>query len=370
MSVTIAANEFARIITSAASAAESKVDIPILLNLHIKVVGKNITVSGTNMDVLISAKGECRSSTGDFATTADAKRLLRIAKQFSKDELLDLEVDERKINISHGRFRATLPVLPADDYPIMDSKLENAFTIEMPCPPLLQAINFVRDAISTEETRYYLCGIYFHTHEGKIRLVATDGHRLRKIDFMDAPDDFALDKGVIIPSACIQKLVPIIGKSDVMQATVNDSKIVFELNGIQIVSKLVDGNYPDYFRVIPQDSESRVRIGGYECEKISRSLDVAQSKETRVVKLEFSDEDMQATTKGELGEEITNSCQIVLLDDEAPYVVGLNSIYISQLLEALKDDNAILHVSGSSNPVKFIFESNDGLAIIMPMRLP
>ncbi|WP_304178155.1 DNA polymerase III subunit beta, partial [Phenylobacterium aquaticum] len=241
------------------SAVERRNTIPILSNVLLSAERDRLTFSATDLDMEIIDEAMAQvDQPGQI--TAPAHTLYEIVRKLPEgaDVSLSFTGEDPRLTVAAGRSRFNLPVLPAGDFPVMSSDGLSA-RIGVDVNDLIRLIDKTRFAISTEETRYYLNGLYLHTVvEGgiaKLRAVATDGHRLALAE-MTAPEGSAGLPGVIVPRKTIneaRRLLEDAGESVDLQ--LSPQKVRFEFGGAALTSKVIDGNFPDYVRVIPRDND-------------------------------------------------------------------------------------------------------------------
>ena len=241
------------------SVVERRNTIPILSNVLLSADKGGATFSATDLDMEIVDETSAQVGTGG-QITAPAHTLYEIVRKLPDGADVELKFagDDPRLSVAAGRSRFNLPVLPAGDFPVMSSDgLSPA--IQVDTNDLIRLIDKTRFAISTEETRYYLNGLYLHTvsenGETKLRAVATDGHRLALAE-MPAPDGAAGTPGVIVPRKTVQearRLLDDAGETVTLQLSA--AKVRFEFGRAALTSKVIDGSFPDYMRVIPRDNQ-------------------------------------------------------------------------------------------------------------------
>jgi DNA polymerase-3 subunit beta len=214
----------------------------------------------------------------------------------------------------------------------------------------------VQYAMSDEETRYFLRGIYLHTAEGKLRAVATDGHRLAQHDG-PSTDDFA---GVIVP----RKLVSMVPTGDI-SVGVSSRKIRFLSDGLEIVSKVIDGTFPDYQRVIPRDNPKTAVVDRVALYSASDRVATISSEKTRSVKFSFAAGAVSLSARGEVG---TAEDEIGIEYDAEPLDIGFNAAYVRDTLGAFVDEKVTLHLNEPGSPA-VIEAGGPLLAVLMPLRV-
>lgn len=236
---------------------EARCTIPVLSNVLFVAQDGVVTLTGTDLDIEASATAP---AIGEMKTTLPSDKILAAAKSFKPGKLTIAPVAGRSaVTIKQGRGVRTISTLSADDYPKMPA-LADAVRFTMTSDALARLFSACRVAQSTEETRYYLCGVFMHAVDGKLRAVATDGHRLVRAD-VEMPAGAAEMEDIIVPSKAVGQVLGLIGKvSGEVAIELNAKAIQFRLGTSTIISKLVEGTYPDYTRVIPSEGQHVVTI--------------------------------------------------------------------------------------------------------------
>ena len=246
------------------------------------------------------------------------------------------------------------------------------FRFEMPAEALARLIDKTRFAISTEETRYYLNGIYLHTVESEgvqvLRAVATDGHRLAQADF-PVPEGAAGMPGVIVPRKTVLELQKLVEEEDgLVRVGVSDTKIRFEFGGVVLTSKLIDGTFPDYERVIPTGNDKALEVDTRVFAQAVDRVSTISSEKGRAVKLNIAADRLTLTVNnpdsGSAEEEIAASYS------SDPIDVGFNSRYLLDIAGQFKGDTATFMLSDSGSPTILRDAADDRvLYVLMPMRV-
>ncbi|EXS71321.1 DNA polymerase III subunit beta [Sphingobium sp. Ant17] len=352
------------------SVVERRNTIPILSNVLIEASADGaIKLMATDLDLQI-VDSIAAQVEQPGATTISAHTLFDIARKLPEGSQVSLQAAEGKMLIQAGRARFNLSTLPRDDFPVIaEGDLPTSF--ELPAETLKQIIDKTRFAISTEETRYYLNGIYFHvSDDGQpvLRAAATDGHRLARIT-VPRPDGADGMPGIIIPRKCIAELRKLLDEVDgSVQISLSASKIRFGLGSAILTSKLIDGTFPDYSRVIPTANDKLLKIDprGFE-EGVDRVATIATEK-TRAVKMSLDRDKITLSVtspeNGTAAEEVPGAFQGEGFD------IGFNARYLLDILGQIDSDLVELHLADAAAPT--LIRENDAspaLYVLMPMRV-
>jgi DNA polymerase-3 subunit beta len=349
---------------------ERRNTIPILSNVLIEA-GEDggIRLMATDLDLQINETVEANVS-DPGATTVPAHTFFEIVRKLPEGSQVELNAAEGKMQVNAGRARFTLQTLPRDDFPIIaEGELPTRF--ELPAATLRQIIDKTRFAISTEETRYYLNGIYLHVSDEAqpvLKAAATDGHRLARVT-VPRPEGAQGMPGVIIPRKCVAELRKLLDEVDgTVQVSLSDSKIRFDLGAAVLTSKLIDGTFPDYSRVIPTANDKLLRIDpkGF-MQGVDRVSTIA-SERTRAVKMAL---DRDRVTLSVTSPENGTAAEEVSADYGADTLeIGFNARYLMDILGQIEGDTVEVHLADAAAPT--LLRENDkasALYVLMPMRV-
>ncbi len=356
------------------SVAEKRNTIPILANVLIAVRGGRLSLTATDMEIAI-VEEVAASASREGSTTAPAAVLFEIVRKLpdGADVELDQAGGDAPLALRAGRYATSLNVLAVDDFPSMTAgSLPHRFRI--PSVVLRGLIDRSRFAISTEETRYYLNGIYLHTAAGDagdmLRAVATDGHRLARVE-TELPAGAAGMPGVIVPRKTIAELRKLLDEAgEDVEVALSDTRIQFTVGTVMLTSKLIDGTFPEYDRVIPRDNDKVLRVGKRDfadaVARVSaisqeRSRPVKLSLERHLLTLSAASPD-QGTAKEELDEGRVSY-------DSSPIEIGFQARYLNDITDQI-DKNVEFVFSDSAAPtVVRDVDSPSALYVLMPMRV-
>jgi len=351
---------------------ERRTTIPILSNVLLRAADRTLHFKATDLDleVIDSADADVGQA---GATTLPAHTLYEIIRKLPDGAQVSLEMsaDGSQMQLRSGRSRFSLQCLPEGDFPDIESGApENSFSL--PAPDLKRLIDKTQFAISTEETRYYLNGIYLHTLDVEghtmLRAVATDGHRLARVE-IPAPEGASGMPGVIVPRKAVGEVLKLIeASSGEVKIELASTKIRFIVDNVVLTSKLIDGSFPDYGRVIPLANDKRLVV---EKDAFAAAVDrvsTISSERGRAVKLSMSE--------GRLTLTVTNPDSGTAVEeleadyDAAPLDIGFNARYLLDIAGQLDSDTALFKLSDAGSPT--IVQDRDGAAalyVLMPMRV-
>lgn len=349
MTLTIQRADLARTLSHVSKVVESRNTIPILANVLLQAEDGKLTVTGTDLDIQYSATCEAE---GTLETTVDAKRLSDIARRLSGD-VVTLDQKDDKLVVKSGRSRFTLPTLPATDFPSLDAgDLPEPFRLDFAA--LVAPVKF---AISNEATRYYLNGVHIHnTAEGGIRAVATDGHRLAHNTACSMPQIPA----VIIPAKTVG-IVPA-GEVDV---ALSSNRVRFATADTIIVSKLIDGTFPDYARVIPANNANQVTVDRKDLANAVARASAVASERGKGAKFTVAGDNIAIDMQAEDG---TAHEDVPAEYSGEPVEIGFNTMYMQDILAVVPGDEVSIAFADSGTPAIFRGKG-DWLGLVMPVRV-
>jgi DNA polymerase-3 subunit beta len=356
-------------VSQAQSVVERRNTIPILANVLIEAEGSDVSFRATDLDIEVVDKAPAQVERAG-ATTVSATLLHEIVRKLPDGALINLTADTAagRLTVEAGRSNFSLATLPREDFPVMATS-EYASNFSAPAPVLRRLFDKSKFAISTEETRYYLNGVYMHISDadgGKVlRCVATDGHRLARID-ATMPEGAGDMPGVIVPRKTVGELLD--DDEMIIAVSVSETKIRFATPQITLTSKVIDGTFPDYTRVIPQGNTRKMEVDAADFAKAVDRVATVSSERSRAVKLQL-DEDrlilsVNAPDSGAAEEELA-----VAYGDER-LEIGFNAKYLLEIASQVDRENAVFLFNSSGDPT-LMREGNDTSAVyvVMPMRV-
>ena len=352
------------------SVVERRNTIPILSNVLIDASGDGaLKLMATDLDLQINERVAAQVEVAG-ATTVSAHTLFDIVRKLPEGAQVQLTAAEGRMTIVAGRARFSLATLPRDDFPVIaEGDLPTAF--ELPAETLKQIIDKTRFAISTEETRYYLNGIFLHVADDgtpALKAAATDGHRLARVT-VPRPEGAEGMPGVIVPRKCVAELRKLLDEVDgSVGVSLSATKIRFDLGQALLTSKLIDGTFPDYTRVIPTGNDRILKIDPRSFQEGVDRVSTIATEKTRAVKMALERDKVTLSVtspeNGTAAEEVSGSY------DAPGFEIGFNSRYLLDILAQIEGDMVEVHLADAAGPT-LIRENDDApaLYVIMPMRV-
>jgi DNA polymerase-3 subunit beta len=369
MKITLERAELVRALAHVHRVVERRNTIPILANVLLRAGKNGLELKATDLDLEIveTIPAEVKQAS---ATTVPAHMFYDIVRKLPEGSQVELQsgTDRGSVQVRAGRSRFTLQTLPETDFPdIAAGDLPHRF--KLAAGDLKRLVDKTQFAISTEETRYYLNGIYLHVvDDKKLRAVATDGHRLAQID-LPAPKGVAGMPGVIVPRktvAEVQRLLEDAGEE--VEIELSPAKIRFSLGNVVLTSKLIDGTFPDYGRVIPLGNDKILVVDKGEFSSAVDRVSTVSSERGRAVKLSLG--------SGKLTLSVTNpdsgsaTEEIEVEYGAEPLDIGFNSRYLLDIASQIEGEKATLKLSDPGSPTLLQdSEPSGALYVLMPMRV-
>jgi DNA polymerase-3 subunit beta len=372
MRLTIERSALLKALNHVQSVVERRNTIPILSNVLMSAQGDTLKLTATDLDIEIAESAPAEVERAG-QTTAPASYLYDFVRKLPDGAPVKLDVsgDDPRLFISAGKSRLHLPILPAGDFPSMPSDgFETRFEVDP--TELGRLIDKTRFAISTEETRYYLNGIFFHTvaqgSDTVLRAVATDGHRLALAD-ADAPKGAQGMPGVIVPRKTINELKRLLDDAaDLVEIAVSSQKIRFALGDAVLTSKLIDGSFPEYARVIPKGNSKKLVLDNKSFAEAVDRVATVSAERSRSVRLAIEKDKVTLTVNNPDAGVATEDLPAEYGDDSME--IGFNARYLLDIAGQVEGQNAVFELADSGSPTLVRDEADEkALYVLMPLRV-
>ena len=363
------------------SVVDARNTVPILANLALVAdpVRSRVSLSGTDMDRRLEIGVDARVETA-WSTTLPAHAFAALVAKLPKGCEVRLELDSgaHRIRVSAGRTVVDLPVLPVGDVPVLEG-LEGEDAVEVaPAPDAwldLQA--FVSTAVSTEETRYYLNGIFLHPHKGGLRAVATDGHRLMLAELAVAAGEGGQESGIIVPRQTLPLITTLAKAARTADLPLvmrwSDTRLEVEAGSRRLLSKLIDGDFPDYERVIPKGQLRTLRVDPRELRGAVERVSVVTSDKSRALTVELEPGEERPLRLSVASPEIGYANEPVagvLAGSDAPLRTGFNAKYLLDALGVAGGEEVTFGLGEPAQPARLTYAAHpDRLGVLMPLRV-
>jgi len=372
MKVTVERAELLKSLGHVHRVVERRNTIPILANVLVKADRGKLSLKATDLDLEVTDSTAAEVSPGG-STTVPAHMFYEIVRKLPDGAQIILEGsgDRAVLSLRAGRSRFTLQTLPESDFPDLAAG-EMSHSFKVAAADLKRLIDKTQFAISTEETRYYLNGIYLHTvgtaKAAMLRAVATDGHRLAQVE-LPLPQGAAGMPGIIVPRKTVGEVQRLIetGEGDVA-IELSAGKIRFTIGNVVLTSKLIDGTFPDYARVIPANNDKSLIVDKTDFEAAVDRVSTVSSERGRAVKLSINGGRLVLSVTNPDSGSATEELEVEYEAD--PLDIGFNSRYLLDIAAQIEGEVAVLKLADPGSPTLVQDKDNKGaLYVLMPMRV-
>ena len=355
------------VLQSVAGIVERRHTLPILANVLLRKTGNAIQLTTSDLEIQIRTTAELGGDTGDFTTTVGARKLIDILKTMPSDQTVSLESSQSKLILKGGKSRFTLQTLPAEDFPLVQEAASFGPAFSVPQKVLKSLLGQVSFAMAVQDIRYYLNGILFGAEGTTLSLVATDGHRLA---FASAQLDVEVPKQeVILPRKTVLELQRLLSDADgaiEMQFANNQAK--FSFGGMEFVTKLVEGKFPDYNRVIPKNHHNSVTLGRAPLLASLQRTAIMTSDKFKGVRLNIEPGLLRVASNNAEQEEAVDELDIDYGGDAIE--IGFNVSYLIDALANMGQDMVKVDLAdGNSSALMTIPDNEHFKYVVMPMRI-
>ena len=355
------------VLQSVAGIVERRHTLPILANVLIKKTGKSLQITTSDLEIQIRTTAELDGDTGNFTTTVGARKLIDILRTMPSDQTVSLESSQNKLILKGGKSRFTLQSLPAEDFPLVQESAEFGPAFSLPQKTLKNLLQQVSFAMAVHDIRYYLNGILFVAEGQQLSLVATDGHRLA---FASAHLDVDVPRQeVILPRKTVLEMQRLLSDAEgaiEMQFANNQAKFSFE--GMEFVTKLVEGKFPDYNRVIPKNHKNSITLGRTSLLATLQRTAILTSDKFKGVRLNIDPGSLRVSSNNAEQEEATDELDIDYSGDSIE--IGFNVTYLIDVLTNMQQEMVKIDLADSnSSALVTVPDDANFKYVVMPMRI-
>jgi DNA polymerase-3 subunit beta len=350
-----------------AGIVERRHTLPILANVLLRKSGAQIEFTTSDLEIQVRTTAELGGDTGDFSTTVGARKLIDILRALPADQIVTLSSAQNKLTLQGGKSRFTLQTLPADDFPLVNEAVDFGPMFAVPQKTMRELINQVHFAMAVHDIRYYLNGILFIAEGKMLTLVATDGHRLA---LAQATLELEVPKQeVILPRKTVLELQRLLKDEDTpieMRFAANQAKFVF--SGMEFVTKLVEGKFPDYNRVIPKQHKNAVVLGRVPLLGCLHRASILTSEKFKGVRLNLEPGTLRIASSNAEQEEAKEELEIDYGGDAIE--IGFNVTYLMDVLANVGHEMVRLELQDSQASALITVPEQPGFKyVVMPMRI-
>jgi len=345
---------------------ERRHTLPILSNVLITASGSKVEFLATDLEVQITAKADIDGA-AEGSVTAGARKLYDILRSLPNDVEVSLEAKESRMTVRAGKSRFNLQTLPAGDFPRMVEARDASKTLTLPQKALKDALGLVQFAMAVQDIRYYLNGVLFSVDKDVLRVVATDGHRLSYASRSLGGDHGTVE--AILPRKTVLELIKLLGDTDEpVSLAIGSNQARFAFAGIEIVSKIVEGKFPDYQKVIPTTHKNRVSL---ERATLAQSLNraaILSNEKIRGVRLVFTKDALSIICTNNEQEEAEEG--LALEYDGDPLDIGFNISYLLDVLNHVESETVTVAMGDSNSSALVQMPGREDFKyVVMPMRI-
>jgi DNA polymerase-3 subunit beta len=346
---------------------ERRHTLPILANVLIKKTGGQIEFTTSDLEIQVRTTAEFDGDAGNFSTTVGARKLIDILRSLPADQTVSLSANQNKLTLQGGKSRFTLQTLPADDFPLVQEAADFGPSFSVPQKTLKGLINQVHFAMAVHDIRYYLNGILFVAEGKSLTLVATDGHRLA---LAQATLDVEIPKQeVILPRKTVLELQRLLKDEDTaieMRFAGNQAK--FSFSGMEFVTKLVEGKFPDYNRVIPKNHKNALTLGRTALLASLQRAAILTSEKFKGVRVNLEPGSLRIASSNAEQEEAKEELEVDYGGDTIE--IGFNVTYLMDVLANMSVDMVKLELQDTNSSVLITVPEQAGFKyVVMPMRI-
>jgi DNA polymerase III subunit beta len=352
---------------SVSGIVERRHTLPVLANVLIRKTGANIELTTSDLEIQVRTTAELGGDGGNFATTVGARKLIDILRSMPSDQTVSLTANQNKLTLQGGKSRFTLQTLPSDDFPLVQEAADFGPMFSVPQKTLKLLVNQVHFAMAVHDIRYYLNGILFVAEGKSLTLVATDGHRLA---LAQATLDTEIPKQeVILPRKTVLELQRLLKDEDTpieMRFAGNQAK--FSFSGMEFVTKLVEGKFPDYNRVIPKNHKNAVTLGRAPLLASLQRAAILTSEKFKGVRVNLEPGSLRIASSNAEQEEAKEELEIDYAGDSIE--IGFNVTYLIDAMLNMSQEMVKLELQDTNSSVLITVPEQAGFKyVVMPMRI-
>ncbi|MEC9357077.1 MAG: DNA polymerase III subunit beta [Pseudomonadota bacterium] len=366
MKLEVGRNELLSSLQSVIGVVERRQTLPVLSNLLLDVGEEDLVVTGTDLELEMVSRARVRT-VQPGKTTIPARKLYDICRGLPEGAEITIDASADKAILKSGRSRFTLATLRAEEFPAFGIA-EGGQSLTMSQKVLRRLIDRTQFAMAAQDVRYYLNGLLLHISPKRVRAVATDGHRLAMSEVM-MDTGFSDDLQVILPRKTVLELQRLLESSDeTVQMRIGDGQFQADVDTIRLTSKLIDGRFPDYERVVPEGGDKRLTANRERMRQALGRAAILANEKFRGVRLQLEDNKLSLQTHNPEHEEAEEELEVDY--SGAPLEIGFNVVYLLDALGVMDTDDFIMDLK-SADSSGLIQESSDGDSryVVMPMRL-
>jgi len=351
---------------------ERRHTLPILSNILIEKTGENLSIIATDLEIQITATSICQDEVPDFSITTSAKKLQDICRAFPESSQISLEKDDSRLQIKVGKSQFNLQTLPSNDFPKLVPSGENRYCLKTTQKTLKYLLNLVQYAMAQQDIRYYLNGLLLVVESKLLRVVATDGHRLgmacSPLENIEDTEERSPQE-VILPRKTVIELIKLLSdKDEEVTIEISQNQTRFSFANIILVSKIVEGRFPDYNRVIPADYQNHIQIDRILFLQSLQRASILSNEKFRGVRLVLTQNSLRTICNNSEQEEAQEEIEVSYTGE--PLDIGFNVNYLLDVLTNLNNNSITLSFGDANSSGLFTIPGNEYFKyVVMPMRI-
>ena len=359
------------VLQSVAGIVERKHTLPILANVMLRKTGSTVQLTTSDLEIQIRTSAELDGDAGDFSTTVGARKLIDILRTMPADQTVSLESSQNKLILKGGKSKFTLQTLPAEDFPLVQEAANFGPVFSVPQKTLKALLGQVSFAMAVHDIRYYLNGILFVAEGNQLSLVSTDGHRLA---FASAALDVEVPKQeVILPRKTVLEMQRLLSDAEgenqpMMEMQFANNQAKFSFGGMEFVTKLVEGKFPDYNRVIPKNHKNHVTLGRAPFLASLQRAAILTSEKFKGVRVNIEPGSLRIASSNAEQEEAKEELEIDYAGDSIE--IGFNVTYLIDALMNMSVEMVKLELQDTNSSALITVPEQAGFKyVVMPMRI-
>ncbi len=362
MKLQVTQENLARALSSVSRVASTRGTLPILSNVLFKTVDNRLSIAATNLDIAITHY--IGSKVSDEGAITVPARLTQDFVSSLPGGVIDLRLDDYKLHISTEKYQSVINGITAEDYPVMPA-ITDGKSWSISGKVLKSALQQVIMAASSDEARAVLTGVYVHSFENKLYMVATDSYRLAEKLLMETKEDVSL----LIPASALQDLLRILGEyEDQVVVTHDDQQVLFKVGDVELVTRLIEGSYPDYRKLIPKEFASSATLKRTDLTNITKVSSLFARESAGSVTINLDSEKTEVSIRS-VASQLGENTAAASAEVNGAGTITLNSRYILDALHALAGEDVIFSFNGKLEPSTLRDpKADDYLHVIMPLK--
>jgi DNA polymerase III subunit beta len=353
-------------LTNVTGIVERRHTLPILSNLLLEAKNNNVQLTATDLEMQISLNFESKFS-GELSTTISAKKLLDICRSLPEAVDIDMVSSDSRITVKAGKSRFNLQTLPAADYPVMTKVAGSGINIKISQLEFKKLLKQVEFAMAQQDIRYYLNGLLLEVNESQLNLVGTDGHRL---SFTSTKLNQSYDKtDVILPRKTVVELIKLLDDSlDEVNIEISAGQVNFAFNEVRLISKVIDGKFPDYHRVIPTGHQNTFSVNRMAVLTAMQRASILSNEKYRGIRMVLSADNLKLISTNTEQEEAEEELEIDYKKDALD--IGFNVTYLIDVLNNTQQEIVNFSFADANSSCLITVPSDDNYKyVVMPMRI-